>query len=213
MSAHSLAILGLTGDIACGKSTVARLLLQKFGVPHIDADLLVRELYSQPAFAEQIAAEFGDVLDVSGAVDRARLGAVVFGNAPHLKRLEALVHPAVAALRSQKLSELEQAGADTVVVEAVKLLESGQGENCSEIWCVVAAPDIQRQRLIEHRGLSAEEARLRLESQPSRTDKLQLAKNTPLVWIENDGSLTELEATIELHWERFRRTFVDNCDS
>ena len=144
-------ILGLTGDIACGKSTVARLLVER-GAAHLDADLQVRQLYENPDFAAQLAARFGDVVSESGGVDRAKLGALVFGDSERLRELESLVHPAVAALRQQQIAELEAQGREVVVVEAVKLLESGQGAGCDEIWCVTAAPAVQLARLIENRG-------------------------------------------------------------
>jgi dephospho-CoA kinase len=196
-------ILGLTGDIACGKSTVARLLAEK-GAATLDADLLVRELYADHAFAARVAQLFEtDILDLQGGIDRERLGAVVFEDASKLQELEKLVHPAVAQLRSEKLRKLESAGQRAAVIEAVKLLESGQGNVCDEIWCVVCAPEEQISRLMNSRGLSHEQALLRLQNQPSRAAKTELAASTPLVWIENNGTLTELSAQIAREWTRF----------
>ncbi|MBW3636166.1 MAG: dephospho-CoA kinase [Armatimonadetes bacterium] len=196
-------ILGLTGDIACGKSSVARLLAAK-GAAILDADLLVRELYADPDFASQVAALFAaPVRNENGEIDRARLGALVFEDEEKLRRLERLVHPAVAALRSEKLRALEAAGAEVVAVEAVKLLESGQGANCDEIWCVVCAPEVQLRRLMENRGLSESEARARLQNQPTREAKIALARPTPLWWIENNGTMDELAAQVARHWTRF----------
>ena len=201
-------ILGLTGDIACGKSTVARL-LQARGAAHLDADLQVRELYARPDFAALVAARFGDVTDASGGVDRAKLAPLVLGDDDKLRALEALVHPAVAALRLEQLADLKQAGCEVVVVEAVKLLESGQGAACDEIWCVVAAPAVQLRRLMENRGLSAQAARMRLKNQPPRAEKLRLAGATPVFWIDNSGSLTDLEEIVAREWKRFK--LADSC--
>lgn len=202
-------ILGLTGDIACGKSTVARLLAER-GAAHLDADLQVREIYADPKFAAQLRARFGDVTDDSGSdsggVDRAKLAALVFDDPAKLRELESLVHPAVAALRQQQLSAIQADGGEVAVVEAVKLLESGQGAVCSEIWCVTAAPEVQLARLTENRGLTIEQARARLANQPSRAAKIQLAGCAPLVWIDNSGSLIELEAAVEREWKRFNQT-------
>lgn len=196
-------ILGLTGDIACGKSTVAGLLARK-GVATLDADLLVRELYSNPEFVHRVEALFNTTLtDKTGSIDRTKLAALVFEDAEKLHQLELLVHPAVAELRSEKLRALEAAGENYVVVEAVKLLESGQGSICNEVWCVVCAPEDQLRRLMENRGLSAAEAQGRLKNQPSRNEKIALAKSTPLVWIENDGTLEELAAQVAREWTRF----------
>ena len=198
-------ILGLTGDIACGKSTVARLLVGQ-GAAHLDADLQVRQLYENRDFAAQLVARFGDVLSESGSVDRAKLGALVFDSPARLRELESLVHPAVAALRQRQIAELKAQGCEVVVVEAVKLLESGQGAVCDEIWCVTAAPEVQLARLIENRGLTNEQANARLGNQPSRADKAKLAGCTPLIWLDNSGSPAELEQIVAQQWKRFRQT-------
>ena len=198
-------VLGLTGDIACGKSTVGRL-LTTFGAVHLDADELVRELYANATFSAKMAQVLGDeILDVAGFVDKEKLRAQVWGQSrqsARLKQLESLVFPAVAELRREKLELLRAQGFDVAVVEAVKLLESGQGRGCAEIWCVVARSDVQMRRLMDYRGLDERGARARLEAQPSRERKRELAEQVPLVWIENDGSLAELEARVAREWER-----------
>ena len=198
-------ILGLTGDIASGKSTVARLLGER-GAAHLDADLQVREIYADSDFAARLSARFGDVVNESGGVDRAKLAALVFDDATRLRELESLVHPAVAALRQRQIEELKAQGRAVVVVEAVKLLESGQGAVCDEIWCVTAAPDVQLRRLIENRGLTSDQAQARLANQPSRTEKERLAGGAPLIWMDNSGSPAELEHLVEQQWKRFRQT-------
>ena len=196
-------ILGLTGDIACGKSTVARLLGGR-GAAHLDADLQVRELYADLDFAAQVVARFGDVTSPSGAVDRAKLAPLVFDNPARLRELESLVHPAVARLRQRQLAELKAQGREVAVIEAVKLLESGQGAGCDEIWCVTAAPAVQLRRLMENRGLSEAAARARLERQPARADKERLTGAVPLVWIDNGGTPAQLEQIVARHWKRFK---------
>jgi len=198
----AMKVLGLTGDIAAGKSTVGRL-LQARGAAHLDADLGVRELYARPPFAQKVAASFGDVLDESGGVDRVKLAAIVFGNNDQLRELEALVHPEVAALRREQLQSLKESGADAVVVEAVKLLESGQGRECDEVWCVRAWRSVQMQRLVDERHLARDEAELRLKVQPSPEAKRALAGDVPLIFLDNNGSLEDLEARVEWHWQRF----------
>jgi dephospho-CoA kinase len=196
-------ILGLTGDIACGKTTVAKLLREK-GAVTLDSDLLVREIYADRDFAQAVQKLFDtSVVDADGGVDRTKLGALVFEDAPKLRELENLVFPAVASLREAKLSEIAKLGQKVVVIEAVKLLESGQGGICDAIWCVVCAPEVQITRMVRDRGLDEVQARTRLHSQPSRADKLSLAGTTPLVWIENDGTLAELAQLVERQWTRF----------
>jgi dephospho-CoA kinase len=201
-------VLGLTGDIASGKSTVAAL-LEQHGARVLDADLLVHELYSDPAFAQKVAALFsGQVLDETGCVNRKALGAIVFNNSVALQRLEALVHPAVAALREAKLEVLRtQPEPNIVVLEAVKLIESGQARGCEEVWCVVSTPEVQLQRLMQQRGLSEDAARTRLAAQPSREAKLAQLKysapGAPLLFLTNNGTHDELARAVEREWQRF----------
>jgi dephospho-CoA kinase len=195
-------ILGLTGDIAAGKSTVGRM-LQKRGAAYLDADLEVRQLYAQPTFAARIAGRFGDVLDASGFVDRRKLGPLVFSNAAKLAELEALVHPAVAALRREQLQTLRLSGTQFVVIEAVKLLEGGQSDDCDEIWCIVAWHSVQVARLMNDRRMARDDAERRLEAQPSPEAKRALAGRVPLLFLSNNGTLAQLEARVEAEWTRF----------
>lgn len=200
-------LLGLTGGIACGKSTLAALLRKK-GAAIIDADLLVRELYSDPNFTSQVAALFAgqEILDSSGAIDRARLSTLVFGNAQLLRKLELVVHPAVAALRDEKLRELkgQNKPPEVVVLEAVKLIESGQARDCREVWCVMCSPQTQLRRLMENRSLSEDEARARLATQPPFEEKQRIldALGIALIRIENEGSLAAMEARVQQQWNQ-----------
>ncbi len=195
-------ILGLTGDIASGKSTVGRM-LEARGAAYLDADLGVRELYSRPEFASLIGEKFGDVLDKNGCVNRGKLGALVFSRPVKLAELETIVHPAVAQLRREQLEELRAAGTQAVVVEAVKLLESGHGKDCDEIWCVVAWEDVQVERLMRTRNLTRDEAERRLGVQPSPEAKRALAGKVPLLFLSNNGDLADLEARVGTEWTRF----------
>jgi dephospho-CoA kinase len=203
-------LLGLTGNIACGKSTVASFLRDR-GAAVLDADLLVHELYSDTDFATQVAALFGEnIVNSLGMIDRPALGKIVFSDTSALRRLELLVHPAVGKLREKKLAELavRPEPPQVVVLEAVKLLESGQGRDCHVVWCVRCRPETQLQRLQEIRGLSKDEAQKRLESQPSYEAKLQLAQqqNVPLVFVENDGTPEELQERVGVLWNELQST-------
>jgi dephospho-CoA kinase len=202
-------LLGLTGNIACGKSTVARL-LQARGAQVIDSDLLVRELYAEPEFARRVALLFADrVLDnallaADGSVDRTALGALVFDDANALRRLEDVVHPAVAALRKRKIAELSTHFAPSVVVlEAVKLIESGQARECDLVWWITCDRAVQMERLMHGRGLDEAAAVRRLAQQPSPEKKRALLGDVPLVEIENNGSLHALEARVEFEWSKW----------
>jgi dephospho-CoA kinase len=209
-------LLGLTGDIASGKSTVADMLAMR-GAAVIDADALVHELYADRDFASRVAALFrtsdgavsgslanSPLLKPDGSIDRVALGAMVFRDAEALARLEALVHPAVAALRWQRIEALRERvpSPQIVVVEAVKLIESGQARECGEVWWVVSRPELQRERLMRKRGLSETEAQARLARQPSRAQKRELLGITPLVTVENNGTIHDLEARVDAEWRR-----------
>ena len=202
-------LLGLTGDIACGKSAVAGV-LHVLGAAVIDADLLVRELYADQEFARRVAALFeAPVLAPDGGVDRAALRGVVSTDAAALQRLEALVHPAVAALRDSRLQALQEQpqAPRVVVVEAVKLIESDQAASCDVVWCVRCAPEIQLRRLMEKRGLDESTARNMLARQPPFDAKIVHLKKhkgrvIPFVVIENNGSLQELEQNVRQLWDQ-----------
>ena len=200
-------LIGLTGGIASGKSTVARLLKER-GAVHLDADALVHELYADENFAARVQSLFETpILDAQGLVERAQLGKIVFDDAKALKRLEKLVHPAVARLRDEKLRE--NADAECIVLEAVKLVEARQAEKCDVVWCVWSNPAVQLRRLMETRNLSEAEARARLAHQPPLEVKRELLKHeslkrranqVPFVVIENNGTLQELEEAVGEQW-------------
>ena len=197
-------ILGLTGDIAAGKSTVAQL-LKKRGAEIIDADALVHELYADQAFAARVAALFpnANILDANGGIDRRALGTLVFQNARALHELELHVHPAVAERRDSKLEALRARPSlpKVVVVEAVKLIESEQHRGCDAVWWIRAQPATQLQRMIETRGMSEAAAQARLAHQPDAIRKCALVGTVPLVVIWNDRTLEDLETSVAAAWE------------
>lgn len=202
-------LLGLTGDIAAGKSTVARL-LQERGAAVIDADALVHELYAGPAFAARVAALFPgvEIMAPAGAgepgIDRAKLAAHVFRDAAAMRRLEALVHPAVAALRDEKIAALRALPEPppACVLEAVKLIESGQHLICDLVWWIRAARETQYDRLVQQRALGAAAANARLAGQPPAQNKRAALAGVPCVEMWNDGSLEELETGVAREWEK-----------
>ena len=199
-------LLGLTGGIACGKSTLAAWLRQK-GAAIIDADQLVHELYSDLDFAAKVAAFFDEeIRDDAGHVARGKLSTLVFGNAEALQKLEAFVHPAVADLCDEKLRALllQNQPPQVAVLEAVKLIESGQANRCDEVWCVSCKPETQLQRLVENRHLSEDQARARLASQPDfELQKIILSQlKISLICLQNDGSLEQIQAAAEQHWNQ-----------
>ncbi len=195
-------ILGLTGNIASGKTTVGLMLLELGAFTYEDADQVVHELYlpGRPLVA-RLAEAFGpSVVGPDGGVDRQRLGQLVFGDPAALRRLEAIVHPAVQEALVAKLRRIPPEGVG--VLDAVKLVESGYAPLCHAVWVVTCPEEIQFRRLVEQRGLSPEEARARLAAQPPLAPKLAAASEV----IPNDGSLDRLREQVTAAWQRFRAT-------
>lgn len=187
-------VIGLTGNIAVGKSEALRQ-LRALGAGVIDADQIAREvLEPEGAAFAAVVAEFGqDLLDAAGRIDRAALGQVVFSDAAALARLEALTHPAIR----QRIDALVNAAAQPVlVIEAIKLLEGDLATAVDAIWVVDAAPATQLARLTGQRGMSPADARQRLRAQNPQADKLARAD----LVIRNDGSLAALQQQVRDAW-------------
>jgi dephospho-CoA kinase len=193
-------ILGLTGNIASGKTTVGLMLLELGAYTYVDADSVVHELYlpGQP-LVEQLVATFGpQILDTDGGVDRRELGEIVFGDQQKLRQLEALVHPAV---QDALVGRLRDIPAEAIgVLDAIKLVESGFAPLCHGLWIVTCPPEVQLRRLMERRGMSKEEARARLDAQPPIEPKLGLATEV----IDNGSSLDDLRQQVTAAWARFQ---------
>lgn len=191
--------LGLTGNIASGKSTVGKMLVELGVYRYIDADAIVHDLYlpGQPLVA-QLSQEFGTgILDASGGVDRKKLGALVFNDGEQLRQLESIVHPAV---QEAVIGQIRQIPDGKVgVLDAIKLIESGYAPFCHGIWIVRCDPAIQLRRLVEQRGMSEDEARARLASQPPLEPKI--AQATAI--IDNNGTLEDLRQQVTAAWQRF----------
>jgi len=197
-------ILGLTGNIASGKTTIGLLLLELGAHTYCDADLVVHELYlpGQPLVAD-LAREFGPgVVDADGGVDRRALGAIVFGDHERLRALEGIVHPAVQQALLERLRAIPD---DEIgVFDAIKLFESGYAPMCHGVWVVTCPPEIQLQRLMERRGLSRAEAEARMAAQPPIAPKLAQATEV----IHNDGSFEDLRAQVTAAWDRFKASLT-----
>lgn len=193
-------ILGITGPIGCGKTTVGDILLGLGALARIDADAVVHELM-QPGTptTARVACTFGtESLREDGAVDRPRLARIVFDDPVQLARLEAIVHPAVRALIRQRVQSFSgQTG--TVAIDAVKLLQSDLLPMVEAVWVVQCPRQEQIRRLVDLRAMSPEAARARVRSQPS-FDHPRVTRV-----IENDGSLSNLRTAVAAAWEDFSR--------
>ncbi len=187
--------IGLTGNIACGKSSVASR-LASHGAVVIDADVVARELMLPrlPAWLDVVAAFGADITGPGEAIDRAKLRSVVFSDAAALKRLNQAVHPHVHTELVRRLDRLEPD--QVAVIEAVAIVEAGTYRDLDALWLVVSPPELQIQRLVQSRGLSREDAAWRVAGQPSVDDKLALAD----VVIRNDGSLDALNDATDRAW-------------
>jgi dephospho-CoA kinase len=193
-------VIGLTGNIATGKSLVLRM-LQELGATAIDADKLVHDLMKRGSPVYQaIVQEFGTfVLDTQGEIDRRNLGKIVFTTPGALAKLESLTHPAA---QQQAVKLIEQASTPVVVVEAIKLFETDLVKLCQSKWVVVAPPELQLKRLVERRKMPLDQAQQRIKAQSPQAEKVALAD----VVIDNSGDLAKTWALVKKHYTTLLQT-------
>ena len=198
-------LIGLTGGIASGKSTVARRLAEH-GAIIIDADVISREVVAPgtPSLAA-IAKEFGaSILDGDGALDRTRLGGIVFGDGQKLEKLNAIVHPAVKRRTAELLAAATTANPDAVVVYDVPLLVEADVAHGYDEVVVASAPEETRvHRMIHLRGMTEEAARARIGAQAPEAKRLAIAN----VVIDTGGDLQHTLNQVDALWERVRTNF------
>ena len=183
--------IGLTGNIACGKSTVGKLLMAR-GADYVDADRLVHGLL-EPGTPEndRIVERFGpEVRAADGRIDRPKLGGIVFADPAALRELEAILHPGV---RAEIRRRLAASTAPMIVVDAIKLFEGGLAREMDVNWVVTCPRSEQVRRLMAERGMTAEQAETRISAQGSQEEKVRQAD----VVIYNGGSLEETERQVD----------------
>jgi dephospho-CoA kinase len=210
MKPSGLYLIGLTGGIACGKSAVLAMLTD-LGAHAIDADEVTRRL-QEPGneVYTQIVATFGPevVQHPGGPLDRAALGARVFGNPAELARLEQIVHPAVqrkvfawlGTVAAQHDEATRAADKPVAVLDAIKLLEGGWKAHCDAVWVVQCTPAQQVERLIQTRGMSEQVARQRIAAQPSQESRFAQAD----VIIDNSGTLEHTRQQVQAAWHSLK---------
>ena len=189
-------VIGLTGNIATGKSVVRRM-LEHLGAYTIDADALSHRVISKGAPGYQpVLDTFGKwLLGPDGQINRTRLGHLVFTDPEALKQLEQIIHPHVR----QAIDILvRRAGQSVIVIEAIKLLESGLRDQCDTIWVTDAPQQVQVERLMRKRGLSQEDALQRIQAQSAQKEKLAAAN----VVITNNGSYDDLWKQVSEAWKQ-----------
>ncbi len=191
--------IGLTGNVASGKSTVARV-WEDLGAHVIDADVLAREAVEPGTEAHAaIREEWGDeVLTPEGEIDRAALRRVVFSDPAARKRLEGIVHPAVRRLRDERYAEVEREGRRFVVADIPLLFETGMQGEFDRVALVDAPEEVRRERMVTHRGMDAEEADRIIASQMPAAEKREMSD----VVIDNVGSVEDLEREARQVWAR-----------
>lgn len=193
-------IIGLTGNIATGKSVVRRM-LEHLGAYTIDADALSHRAIAKGAPGYQpVVNEFGRwLLGKDGEIDRSKLGRLVFSDSEALAQLEDIVHPLV---RQASDILIQRARQPIIVIEAIKLLESDLRQLCDKIWVTDAPQEIQVERLIRKRGLTRDEALQRIVAQSAQMEKIAAAS----VVMRNTGSYEDLWKQVTVEWKKISPT-------
>jgi dephospho-CoA kinase len=191
-------VIGITGSMGTGKSTVLRM-LERLGARAIDADLLVHLVMAKGTTVyEEVVEAFGErILGPKGEIDRKRLAALVFSDGEALNRLEVIVHPVVEGLIWEITGEAEE---EVVAIEAIKLLEASTERGWDALWVVTCRPEEQRERL-RAQGLNEEEIEGRLKAQGPISEKIKAAD----VIIDNSGSREETWNQVKQEWEKIKR--------
>lgn len=194
-------MIGLTGGIGSGKSTVTRLLAER-GASVVDADVVAREVVASGTTGlAAVVAEFGErVLLDDGSLDRAALGALVFPDPARLRALSALVHPLVAARTAELFDSARRNGAHVLVHDVPLLVENGLAGAYDLVVVVDVPPELQRERLLEQRGMQPDDAEARIARQASREQRLAVAD----VVLDNAGTLEQLRAEVSELWRQIQ---------
>jgi dephospho-CoA kinase len=190
-------VIGLTGGMGSGKSTVSQLLAE-FGAVIIDADKVGHEAY-QPntkTWQELVAAFGQQIVAPDGAIDRKKLGAIVFGSPEQLERLNHIVHPRMFEMMKERIEQYRRQGVKVVVLDAAILFEANWTPLVDTIWVVVATESVVITRAKARTGLPEEQIRSRLRSQMSNDERTKRAN----VVIHNDGTFEDLRAKVKELW-------------
>jgi len=196
-------VIGLTGGIGSGKSTVAEVLAAE-GAAVLSADLVGHEVYQpgRPAWQEIVDAFGPDVVAADGAIDRKKLGPIVFADPKNLARLNAITHPRMKELMREKLSELEAKGIPLAVLEAALLFDAGWDDLADEVWVTVAAPQIAAQRAAQRSGIPVQQVLERImKAQMADADRVSRSD----VAIDTDCELEETRTRARAEWARLKQ--------
>jgi len=193
-------IIGLTGGIASGKSTVAKI-LKELGATIVDADLVAREVVAPgtKGLAEIVAA-FGDVLLPDGTLDRKKVGTIIFGDPNARKILSQITHPKIAMASQQAFLNYRDAGIDPIIYEAALIVENGFYKILQGLIVVSVPPPIQLERLIQRDNISEVDAQARIDSQFPLSEKLKVANYV----IDNSQSLEHTREQSVKIWQQLQ---------
>jgi dephospho-CoA kinase len=196
-------LVGLTGGIASGKSTVAKI-LESLGAAIVNADALSREVVEpgREAWQEIVVAFGAEVLQPDQGLDRQKLRTIIFNNPAARRKIESIIHPRVRALAEQRIREHTAAGYGVIVYEVPLLFEGNLHEWLRPVILVACDVDTQLQRLQQRDGLDRAQAQKHIDAQMSLTEKRRLADYV----IENNGSLDELKRQVEAVLEKIKAT-------
>jgi dephospho-CoA kinase len=201
--AERIPVIGLTGGIGAGKSTVTQV-LEELGAAVIDADRVGHQIYlpDLPAWREIVETFGREVLHADRTIDRQALGKIVFTDPEALRTLNRIVHPKMFERMAELIAELRaRGGIKAIVIEAAILIEANWQPLADQIWLVVAAEPVVIERLAKQRNLSPEQVRTRIAAQLSNEERLKHAH----VVIRNDGSLDEVRTAVQQAWDQLRR--------
>ena len=189
-------VVGITGNIACGKSVVVKM-LEELGAETMDGDAQVHRLMGPgSSLAPAIRERFGDqVIAEDGSIIRPELGKIVFSDPSALEDLEQIVHPPVVA---EKRAAIYRPGPDVLVLDAIKLFEAGIADDCDEVWVVNCNRETQIERIMARNGVDRAEAERRIDAQPPQSEKVARAD----LVIENDGELDATRRQVHEAWQR-----------
>ena len=190
-------VVGLTGGIGSGKSTVAGM-LEQLGGAILSADLTGHEVYApgRPAWQEIV-----DVVATDGTIDRAKLRNIVFSDPKELARLNAITHPRMKEIMHEKIEVLGREGAEVVVLEAALLFDAGWDDLTDEVWVTVAPPRVAAERAAKRSGIPVEQVLERIQK-AQMNDAERIARSD--VQINTDCTIDETREQVEQEWNRLQ---------
>ena len=196
-------VIGLTGGIATGKTTVSEI-LRELGAEVLDADRVGHEAYlpDTPTYNDVVSTFGREIVREDRQINRGKLGAIVFSDPANMKKLTDIMWPRMADIVAERIEEQKTRGTEVMVVEAAVLLEAKWDSLTDEVWVTVSPEASMIERLAESRGLTEEQAKDRINSQMAVEERIKRAD----VVIHNDSGQGELRAQIEATWNSRVRT-------